>query len=719
MIRSTVALALLAIFCLSLAHPISIHGEKRGAADPYDGQPTDNQQYYENVPVHPFNASDLVRADRLGDGAVSPDGTVVVFTRRVWNYDKNISSTTLWMKDLASSDPSIPLTPFEWGASDSQPCWSKDSKTVLYVGGDDQQIYQVSPSSPLEITKITSFELPIDSMLCSPQTTTVAFSMKIYPGLSISETAERNAARQASSARAFTYDKLFVRHWDTWFDGRRNHVFLATLKASNGVYEVGTPVDLIKDVNADAPTLPYGGTEEWSFSSKDDEFAFTRKYDQSPSVAWETNLDVFTVSINGNSYGTPKAITASNLATDTQPEYQPGGSKIAYLVTEVRGYEADKYRVALYDRDTATSSIITEEWDRSVSAVKWSADGKSLIVETLEVARNKIFSLKLNGQVSPLVVEHGNGAVSTLPNGNFVYSQTSMNSPLNLFLYDKPSNTSTQLTFFNQELLEKSEMSTPEEFWFTGANGDSIHGWVLYPVGYKEGDTDIPMAYLIHGGPQGTWSDDWSYRWNPQIYAANGMFVAFIDFHGSEGYGQAFTDSIQADYGGKPFNDILDSLDYLVATYPFINEDRIIGLGASYGGWMVNWLNGHTNRFRALVCHDGIFDQRMLYFETEELYFPEHDMMGTPFNKTALANYEKWNPSMSADKWETPELVIHGGMDFRIPITHGTAAFTALQRRGIPSRLVYFPTENHWILNPANTLYWHREVLDWVNFWAA
>lgn len=261
-------------------------------------------------------------------------------------------------------------------------------------------------------------------------------------------------------------------------------------------------------------------------------------------------------------------------------------------------------------------------------------------------------------------------------------------------------------------------MSEPEEFWFEGANGDQVHGWFLYPVGYDDSMTDVPMAYMIHGGPQGSWSDDWSYRWNPQIYAANGMAVAFIDFHGSEGYGQAFTDSITMDYGGKPFDDIMLSLDYITQEWPWVRADRIIGLGASYGGWMVNWLNGHTDRFRALVCHDGIFDQRMLYFETEELFFPEHDMGGTPFNRSSLAIFEEWNPSRFASNWNTPELVIHGGMDFRIPITHGTAAFTALQRRGIPSKLMYFPTENHWILNPANTLYWHREVLRWVDFWS-
>eukprot|EP01094_Clydonella_sp_ATCC50884_P003342 TRINITY_DN1258_c0_g1_i3.p1 TRINITY_DN1258_c0_g1~~TRINITY_DN1258_c0_g1_i3.p1 ORF type:complete len:715 (+),score=175.49 TRINITY_DN1258_c0_g1_i3:76-2220(+) len=655
--------------------------DKRGD-NPYEGQPTQNAEYYADVGAHPFNASDLVRADRLGDGVVAPDGSAVVFSRRVWNYERNVSSTTLWMRALSSgsSSAAVPLTPFAWGASDNSPCWSKDSGVVFYLGGDDQQLYQVNVGS-LAVNKITSFPLAIDTMLCSPHTTTIAFSMKIYPGLSIDETNERNEAWQAQSTRAYTFDKLYVRHWDTWFEGRRNHPFLASLSKSNGVYSLSTPVDLIKDVDADAPTLPYGGSEEWSFSSNDDEFSFTRRYDESPAVAWQTNLDIFTVQITNGQYSDPSPITAANRATDTQPQYQPDGLLIAYLTTKIPGYEADKYRVALYNRGDGSRVILTEEWDRSVGSVDWSPDGSRLIVTALESARNKIFSLDLKGVVTPLVVEHGNAAPSMLPDGSFTYSQSSMNYPSTIFLYNPKSNTSTQLTHFNADLLATSKMSQPQEFWFSGAKGDRIHGWFLYPVDYQQGDTNLPVAYLIHGGPQGSWSDDWSYRWNPQIYAANGMAVAMIDFHGSEGYGQEFTDSIRQDYGGKPFTDVLDSLDFLIANYPMINEQRIIGLGASYGGWMVNWINGHTTRFRALVCHDGIYDQRILWAETEELFFPEHDMGGTPFNKTALRYYEQWNPSLSAGLWQTPELVIHGGKDFRIPITHGLATFTSLQRR--------------------------------------
>lgn len=332
----------------------------------------------------------------------------------------------------------------------------------------------------------------------------------------------------------------------------------------------------------------------------------------------------------------------------------------------------------------------------------------------------KIYHLDLAGNYSVLVDQHTASSLNVFTNNDVVFSYESMMEPAAIYRSTAIGEL-TKLTTFNEDMLNKTYRSTPVEFWFEGANGDQVHSWVLNAAqdSVSGNPTQYPVAFLIHGGPQSSWSDDWSYRWNPQTYAGNGFAVVMIDFHGSTGYGQNFTDSITNNYGGSPFYDLNTGLDFIIGNFSFIDGSRQVALGASYGGWMINWINGHQwkgqDRFLCLVCHDGIFDEQFFWFDTEELWFPEHDMEGTPENNP---NYNTWNPALFSDLWNTPQLVIHGGRDYRIPDSHGIGAFTALQRRGIESKFVFFPTENHWVMTPSNSVYWHATVNEWIDQFA-
>lgn len=709
------------------------------APPPNDEGKNANQEYYESAPVHPFGIDDLLRVDRLGEARVSPDGTKAAFTRRVYNYDTNQTCTTVWMRDLVT-DEDVELTQFGWGISESNPCWASDSSTVLFLsnrdpskmgyGGASTQVWQITASAGETPSRLTSYEKDLLALECSPTDSHIAVAASVVPGMSMYDSATLEAQAREGALRAHLYDKLMVRHWDKWYWGERNHVFLQSLSFESGRFALGGEiVDLVFDLDADVPTKPYGGREEWSFAHDGSAFAFTRRHDEDSSVAWTTNLDIYTVSIaaSGSSwtYGAPVGITLENSAADTQPRYSPDGASIAYLAQQVPGYESDRTRINIHDIASGVNTVLTEEWDRSIDSIQWTSDSETLIATALDTAREKIFSVSAaDGSHEQLLQDHSASSVNVLPDDEtLVFLWESMEFPATLYRLSPSATEPEKLSTFNDELFAKSTVSETIEFQFPGDGGDLIHAWAFSATegAGEEGQTEFPLAFLIHGGPQSTWGDDWSYRWNPQCWTGHGYAVVMIDFHGSEGYGQAFTDSITNHYGDRPYNDLMMGLDFALDTFDFIDEQRLTALGASFGGWMINWINGHPwleeNRFARLVCHDGIFDERIFWFETEELWFPEHDMEGTPLDplSNSTSNYETWNPANFVDQWETPTLIIHGGHDYRIPDTHGLGAFTALQRQGVESKFLYFPTESHWVQTPANSKFWYDTVLEWLD----
>jgi dipeptidyl aminopeptidase/acylaminoacyl peptidase len=381
------------------------------------------------------------------------------------------------------------------------------------------------------------------------------------------------------------------------------------------------------------------------------------------------------------------------------------------------GYESDRRRVVVMDWASRSKKTITEEWDRSPYGLAWSADGEALYGAAGNIGNTSIFRIDAaSGAVSAVVTRHTNSSPRPLPGGGLLFAQDSLVSPAELHTISSPGAEPVRITHLNDAALSELDFGDYRQFSFVGANGDEVFGYLIYPVDFDPKKT-YPLAFLIHGGPQGSFDDHWHYRWNPQIYACHGYATVMIDFHGSTGYGQAFTDAIRMDWGGAPYEDLMKGLDDVLRRHRWIDAERMAAAGASFGGYMINWIQGNTDRFAALVCHDGNLDEYMAYFDTEELWFPEWEHGGPPWNNPE--QYRKHSPVSLVHKWSTPQLVIHGALDYRVVDTQGLATFNALQRRGVPSRLLYFPDENHWVLKPVNSIQWHEVVLEWMDRWTA
>ncbi len=654
----------------------------------------------------------MVRIERLEDPRPSPDGKWIVFTKKTWDDEANKTTTNLWLVSI-DGKTIRQLTSAQYQA-DTSPTWSPDGRTVAFVSNrsGSQQIWTIRVDGG-EAQQLTRLPLAVDNLRWSPTGRHVAFSMEVYPDADLEMTEKRDKEKADSSVKAMKFDRLFIRHWDRWNEGKRSHIFVLSVKQATGGDELwtadGLPIDLMKGVDGDCPIKPHGSREEYSWSPDGNEIAYTTQL--GPDETWATNRNIYLVPVIGKQ---ARCVTADNKAIDTQPAYSPNGLEIAYLSTKRPGFESDRRRVKVYDRRSGSTRTLTEEWDRSPGSLAWSLDGKMLLVTAQENARQKIFAIDVgSGNVREVVGNHFSSRVE-VAGSRIVFTQDSFTVPAEICTINTDGSDLLQLTHFNDEKTSLAQMSKPEEFHFKGALDEEVQGWILKPVNFVEGNK-YPAAFIIHGGPQGAIEDQFHYRWNLQAFAGAGYGVIAINFHGSTGFGQAFTDSISGDWGGKPFEDLMKGLDYALATYPWLDANRVGALGASYGGWMINWINGHTDRFKCLVNHDGGFDEFANYFTTEELWFPEWEYQGTPWEKTEL--YDRFSPSRYVANWKTPTLVIHGAKDYRLADAEGIATFTALQRRGIPSQLLYFPDENHWVLQPKNSILWHETILAWLQQW--
>ena len=653
--------------------------------------------------AHPFSVRDMVAMERLGDPQPSPDGAWVVFTRRTWDEELNKTFINLWLVSIDGREMRR-LTSAQ--AQDTGPRWSPDGRTIAFISNrsGSSQIWTISPSGG-EAAQRSEFPIDVDNMQWSPDGTRFAFSAEVYPDCpDMACTAKRAKETEESPVQARIYTSLMFRHWDTWEDGRRSHIFVWPGRGTAG------PVDVMKGLDADSPSKPFGGAEEFAWSPDGKEIALTAKMVPDPAVS--TNLDIYLAATDGSG---ARCASDANEAVDTSPAYSPDGKSIAWLAMERPRYEADRQAVVIYDRASGRTRRLTGAWDRSVGSVAWSRDSRKLFVTAGDSARTPIFSVDAaTGKPAALVPDHTNSSLVVTTGDRLVFLQDSLTSPAEVFTARGDGSDLVQVTRVNAERIAAARMSQPEEFWFAGAGGDKVHGWILKPVNFQAGRR-YPLAFLVHGGPQGSWDDHFHYRWNPQAYAGAGYVAVTIDFHGSTGYGQAFTDAIRGDWGGKPFEDLMKGLDHVLATYDYVDGSRMGALGASYGGWMVNWIAGHTDRFKCLVSHDGEFNVESSYYTTEELWFPEWDLLGPPWEQKAL--YEKFSPSTYVTQWKTPMLIIHGAKDYRLVDTEGMSVFTALQRRGVPSKLLWFPDENHWVLKAKNSILWHEAVIGWLDQW--
>jgi acylaminoacyl-peptidase len=668
--------------------------------------------------ARPFTAHDLVMLDRISDPHLSPDGSRVVYDIRSTDLAANKGTHALWVvcANCAPGPTSQPVRLAASAGGATNPRWSPDGNAIFFLSmrSGSAQVWRTDLSAapigtaPVQVTKLP---VPVGTFAISPDGNTLVVSLAVFPDCETPAcTKQRLDARKSQKATGQIFDKLFVRHWDEWADGTRNHLFALHLNAQG--IAGGTPTPLMAHFDGDTPSKPFGDDADFAISPDSHTLVFSAR-EAGRTEPWSTNFDLFEVKLDGTE--APKDLTVANPAWDAAPSFSPDGKQLAYKAMKRPGFEADRFGIMIRDLASGATREIDPTWDRSAGELKWASTGQLLV--TVEDHGHEILA-----SVDPLSGAHtaltqdGHVAAVTEAGGRIVVARDSLAGPAELYRVE--GGKIAPLTNRAAEQLAGVEMAPYEQFSFSGWNNELVSGFVMKPYGFQPG-RKYPVAFIVHGGPQSSFGDDWSFRWNPQFYAGAGFASVFIDFHGSTGYGQAFTDSISGHWGDRPLDDLQKGWNAALAKYPFLDSNRACALGASYGGFMVYWMAGNWNGpFKCFVDHDGVFDNRMMGYSTEELWFSEWENgHATPWEQPQ--DYERFNPIDHVASWAKPMLVVHSALDYRIPLEQGLAAFTALQRKGVPSEFLTFPDENHWVLKPQNSLQWHATVLAWLKRWTA
>ncbi len=660
---------------------------------------------------HGLTAEELVALDRVSSPVLSPDGRQVVFSLREADVAANRGTSSLWAVPLDGKAPARRLLAPGTVAVSAQ--FSPDGQQLFFLSprSGSMQVWRL-PMAGGEAQPVTALPLDVGSFRLSPDGNSLALSLEVFNDCAdLACTQKRLEERAAQKTTGVLYDRLFVRHWDTWADGRRSQLYTAAIGADGCAAE---PVKVSRDIDGDVPSKPFGGSEEFAWAPDGKSLVFSVRIAGS-SEAWSTNFDLYRVAADGS--GAPVNLTADNPAWDTSPVFSADGRTLYYQAMKRPGFEADRF--ALMEKNLATGATreIAPGWDHSAGGITLSADGKRIYTATDDVGNHPIHVIEIATGKARRISGAGTVEGFDLSRDALVYTQSSLGSPAQLYAARVDGSQPRALVRFNTKALADVRLGEYEQFSFPGWNEETVHGYVVKPWNFEAGKT-YPVAFIIHGGPQGSMGNNFHYRWNPQTYAGLGFAVVMVDFHGSTGYGQAFTDSISGDWGGKPLEDLKKGWAAALEKYDFLDGDRACALGASYGGYMINWIAGNWNEpWKCLINHDGVFDTRAMGHVTEELWFSEWENGGPVFE--VPQNYEKFNPVNHVAKWRVPMLVVQGEKDYRVPVDQGLSAFTALQRRGIPSQLLYFPDENHWVLKPRNSIQWHNAVGDWLKRWTS
>jgi dipeptidyl aminopeptidase/acylaminoacyl peptidase len=700
----------------------------------------------------PFTFEDMMKLKRVGAPVPSPDGKWVVFDCIDVDLEANTRISHLWIVP-ASGGGSQRLNPTP--NHEERPRFSPDGKRLIWTSKatDPTQIWMcdfdsgsgVLVGKPHQVTEIST---GADGGIWSPDGKNIVFVSAVYPDCKDDAcNKQRDEELKKSKVKAKIFTRLFYRHWTAFTEFKRSHLFVVNVEQASGLQSpdsqagdsrYSTARDLTPG-DHDVPPFSLGGQDMYAISPDGQEVAYTSNIDEVEATS--TNDEIFTVPINvgqasglsssdsqagGSRYSKPKKISTSPGA-DTTPLYSPDGKYLAWRSQARAGFEADKWRLLVQDRQSGKTRDLAEKFEHSAGSFVWFRDSTAILCSAEVSGDSPVFCIPLDsskeidlppwaGLADDLVVSADGGALFI--SWAFITSPAEI-ARVDISALNKNAPTwvpfPSAVTHMNDALLSQIDMQQLESFKFKGANNDDVQGFMMTPPGLDP-EKKYPLKFLIHGGPQGAWGNEWTYRWNAELFAATGNYVVvMINFHGSTGYGQKFTDSISGDWGGKPFVDLMKGLDYVEKTYPFIDKNREAALGASYGGYMANWILGHTNRFKCIVSHDGMFNTESAYGTTEELWFPEWEFKGPPWRNREL--YQKFSPHMFADKFKTPTLVIHGQNDYRLDVSEGFQLFTTLQRLKIPSKFLYFPDEGHWVLKPQNSRLWYKTVNDWVDQW--
>ena len=644
-----------------------------------------------------FPIDELLKVRRVGDAQVSPDGSRVAFTIGDVNYDANRVLTQIYVMPIGGGSM-LQLTKGE--SSSTSPRWSPDGKKIAFVTGGQIWTMDGDGDDKEQVTRIST---GASGPVWSPDGRLIAFASDVYPECTNDECNKRiDEEREKNKVKALVTDRLLFRHWVEARDRKRTHTFVVA--SNGGVARDLTPGDF------DAPPYAVAGDVDYAFSPDSKEIAYLRNPDKVEAIS--TNSDIYVVPVTG---GNSKNITVRNRGYDDGPVYTKDGKYILYLSQARGGFEADRWRLMRYDRANGATVELVRGLDLSVGEIVPSADGSTIYFGAGERGHHPIYRVSANGGTPQKVVSGVYaGGLQVTPNGTFVFVNSSLAKPPEVYRANNDGTNVTALTRVNDGLVTRAGLLDAEEVEWTGAVGAKVHGFMLKPANF-DASKKYPLIVLIHGGPQSAWNNSWSYRWNPQVFTDAGYAVFMPNPRGSLGYTQRFVDEISGDWGGKVFIDLKNGIADVLRRNPYIDRTRIGGAGASYGGYMVNWILGHNNdprfRFKSLVSHAGVYNLESMYGATEELWFVEWEFKGTPWTNPAM--YSRWSPHKFAGNFNTPTLVTAGELDYRVPYTESLQLYTALQRKGVDSKLILFPDEGHWILKPQNSKFWYNSVLNW------
>jgi len=647
-----------------------------------------------------FTIEDLIKVHRVGDPQVSPNGKRVAFTVGEVNFDANKTVTHIYVKQINGGD----MQQLTSGAtSASSPRWSPDGKKIAYTSGGQIWVMEDDGDNKDQVTKISTGAA---GPVWSPDGKWIAFTSDVHPDCNDDDcNKNKDEAAEKSKVKAHITTRLLFRHWDEWRDLKRTHVFVVSSKG--GVAKDLTPGD------ADAPPYAVAGDVDFAFSPDSSELAFLRNPDRVEAIS--TNSDLYLVPVNG---GQARNITARNRGYEDSPIYTKDGKYIIYRSQATAGFEADRWRLMRYDRANGSSTEITRGFDLQVEDILLSPDGASVYFTALDRGHSPIFRVPIAGGAAQKVLSgvYATNLQITPDGSSLVFASSSMAMPTEIFRVNADGSGLTALTNNNVDMMAKFGLRQAEEVEWSGALGKKIHGFVIKPADFDP-NKKYPLTVIIHGGPQSAFNDSWGYRWNPQVFANRGHIVFMPNPRGSVGYGQQFVNEISGDWGGKAYVDIMNGVADVLRRNSFIDRNRIGAAGASYGGYMINWIEGHNNdprfRFKVLVSHDGVYNLESMYGATEELWFTDWEFKGTPWTNPAM--YQRWSPSNFVKNFKTPILVIHSELDYRVPFGEGLQLFTAAQRMGVDSKMLMFPDEGHWVLKPQNSQLWYHTVLDWLD----